>query len=349
MIRKKIKTIFLIFKSILFLVLLLGSSRAFAIEYDSSAFAKISSLPSNKKGLITGYVNNSISFDAISFDANLLLNDDSYIYSLEEKDYLLALRGSGGISYHGDSSLFSIGLLDSISSKAFYNKLFLLPNYQFGVKALSRLNNDKERHYTLTGSYIENNTALSALYLKSFLDETLYIGFSVTPSMKYSLSPNRSISYDKDVSTVDGTIIYYNEYQGLGHGIDLSLRQYSNLEDSSYKASDMSTGISLDYFGFSFKSHFLFGDNKFDLSLNETKNYKSFENSLYYTISSITFGAYYLNTNVSTVNYDYKTEILELDLQYKLGENFILYSAMFYQDFKLDNNTGLLLGLSLSF
>lgn len=348
MIRKKNKTILSLFKSILFLGLLISSSKVLAVEYISDTFFKISSLPNNQKPLITGYVNNKVTFDEISFDANLLLNDDSYIYSLEENNNLVSFRGSGGISYSGDSYLFSVGLLDSVSSKSFYNKLFLLPTYQFGVKAFSRLESSKSKYYTLTGAYIENNTAFSFLYLKSFLDDNLYLATSVTPSMQYSLSPNRSTVYYKDVSTIDGSLIYYDEYEGIGHGADLSLRQYFNTKDSSDTANDIAMGATLDYFGFSFKSHFLVGNNNFDLDYNQTNNYKAFENSLYYTISSLTVGAYYLNTNIYTNDVTYKTEVLELDLQYRLGENFILYSAMFYQDFKLDNNIGLLLGLSLS-
>ncbi len=351
MIKKKIKFISSVSIIYLFIASIIGFNNVYAMDYDSDIFIKISSLNNNKKGLITGYLNNSLSFDSISLDVNILFNDDSYIYSLEEKEYVLAIRGSGGISYHGDTYLISFGLLDSVASKNFYNKLFLIPNYYFGVKALSRLKKDKGDHYTLTGSYIENNTSLSALFLKNFLDETLYIGVSITPSMEYFLSHYKDVHYSKDISAVDSTIIYYNEYQTLGYGFDVALRQYIDVDHISYYYKDFTMGISLDYFGLSYKSHFLVGDNPFYLNRDQVKNYKSFENSIYYTFSAITIGGYYLNTKISTLNTEYDTDMLEFNLSYQLGKYFCVYSAIFYQDFKIEqlsNNIGLLIGMSLS-
>ncbi|MDR0484582.1 MAG: hypothetical protein LBH40_04835 [Alphaproteobacteria bacterium] len=349
MIRKKAKTIFLLAGATISLWLLNGFLNVYAAEYNANAFLKISNLPNNKNALITGKLENSLIFDSFSFDANLLLDDDSYIYALENRDKFMQVRGSGGISYHGDNYLLSLGALDSVASKSFYNKLFVLQDYSFGVKALSRLDSEIQSYYTLMGSHLENNTALSMLYLKSFLDETLYFGVSATPSMKYSVNPHRSIVYQEDKSVLDTTLIYYNEYASLGYGLNASARSYLNFNKSNDNANDFAVGLNLDYFGFAFQARSLLGNNNFTLSTGETQSYESFETSLYYSISNIRLGGYYLSSNIATENITYKTGIVELDLQYSFGENFALYSAMFYENLKLDNNTGLLLGFSASF
>lgn len=352
MIKKKVKTIFTLLRMLLFFAILMYTPKAMA-DYTLDGLIKISSLTDNTEGLITGYINNTLTYnDSLYFGANILFNDDSYIYSLEKNNKLVSARASGGVTYQKDSYMFSLGLIDSVSSKNFYNNLFLQQNYQFGVKALSRLKEDRGSYYTLTDSYISNNTSLSALFLKSFLDESLYIGVSLTPSLEYFVAPFKNVHYDDNVSAFDTTIIYYDEYESLGYGFDTSLRQYLDVSKGSGYSKDIAMGISLDYFGFSFKSHYMFGNNHFELNNDYAKKYKAFENSLYYTISSFTFGAYYLNTNIVTKEDNYKTDLLEFDLQYAFSQNLIFYSAVFYQDFKvsaIDNNIGLLLGISFSF
>ncbi|MCL2567525.1 MAG: hypothetical protein FWE18_05485 [Alphaproteobacteria bacterium] len=347
MIRKKAKTIifpiFLLIGAVLFLAV-----AANAFEYNNSTFLKISNLPNNKNARLGGYMSNKLNFTSLSFEANLLLDDDSYIYSLENRNALTYARGSGGASYTGETYFMSLGFFDSVASRNAYNQLFESQNQSFGVKALSRLNSEMQNYYTLMSAYIENNTALSALFLKSFFDESLYFGVSLTPSMQYSITPHRSISYQEDKSALDATVIYYNEYDGLGYGFNGSSRYYVNINNGTDSAMDAAAGLVLDYFGFSLKGRALWGDNNFELNTGETTEYKAFEASLYYSISQIVLGGYYLNSDIRTHNTRYQTEILELDVQYNLGENFALYSAVFYETLRLNNNSGLLLGFSAS-
>ncbi|MDR2008524.1 MAG: hypothetical protein LBQ34_06095 [Alphaproteobacteria bacterium] len=342
MIRKKAKTIF----CLMFILCLAVEAQAF--DFTNNTFMKISNLPNNKNPRLSGYLDNSLSFDSLGFEANLILDDSSYIYSLQNRSSLTYARGSGGVLYTGDTSLVKVGFFDGVASKSFYNNLFGINNPYFGVQALSRLDSEIPKYYTLGGAYIENNTALSASYLQSFFDESLYFGLSLTPSMSYSIAPHRSISYQEDKAALDGTLIYYNELNGLGYGINGSSRYYMSVNDTQDNAFDTAMGINLDYFGFALSARSLWGDNNFELLSEESREYKAFETSLYYSIMNVVVGGYYLHSAISTKSYTYQTEILELDAQYSFGESFTLYSALFYETLKLNNNTGLLLGFSVS-
>ncbi len=323
-----------------------------SLEYNNNSYLRISSILDNRATLLMeGYLKNKLAFnDRVSLDFDIILDDTTYIYSLAKRNRLYSLKSSSYVSYEGEDYIVSFGFKDSVASKEFYNSLFLIQDSHFGVKSLSRFE-DRGDHYVLNNAYLDNDTAFSASYFKNLLEDTLYFGFTFTPSMNYVLRKNHSTEYTKEQSLFDGAIMYYDEYQSVGYSLRLGSRYYINISNLEEKATDLSLGGGIDYFGFTTRLNYLYGDNVFlkDTS-SKTKDYYALEYSLYYKFYKIKTGVYYLRSKIGKVdNTNFTTDLYEYDLQYQFNENLILQSSVFYENLKLKNNTGLLFGLSIVF
>ncbi|MFL1780680.1 hypothetical protein ABSA28_00374 [Candidatus Hepatincolaceae symbiont of Richtersius coronifer] len=336
---------------ILLTVLLKGGVLYAFTSFESHLTAKITKTSfDNTRAVLEGYLKNKLTIKAVAFHADVIMDDDSLLYNLNYKaDKIKVLYNLYSSVNVGQHTVY-LGFMPTLASESFIADFSNNRNKNYlGSKVLSRLKGkDKNDFYIIPSSYLRNNSVFSLSYLYKTWDNRLQFGISYLPNMNNSLTNYQRALYTKNSDSLDGVVIYYNEYQGVGYGLNFAARQHLYHYKIGNQDLDFSLNGLMDFMGFNLKSGYIFGGQE-TTNLGKIK-YAGWENSLYYSFGPIVTGLYSLNSDVKTPDGNFSSWLLEVNLNYQLTKNFTLLSGIYYENFSFDfrNNVGILLGLSIS-
>ena len=339
------------------IILMLWVYNAQALTFSTSTEFKITNDVSYDTAVMYGYNNSKIGFGNLYFTSIIMRDNNEYLYNLSDNKVKFiysvypSLEWATHVLFFGYAP--SIGSFESIQS--FNNQ----KNIYMGVKGLSHFKNGESNHLTLINTYLNNNMGLTTGYLIKLFDDTLRVGTSFTPNINYSLRDKKTVSQNNK-SLFDGAIMYYNEYNYLGYGVNIGLRKHINTQEIELNNPTLSLGFNLDLMGFNLHAGYINGNNSISLqdnndftNLEGKASYNATEFSIYYSFLDFTIGSYTLLSTVNANHTTYDTSLTEFDINYQLGQYMILSTGVFTEQvgltsIKSNNNYGVLLGVGFT-